>query len=165
MSSKYSPESAEIVGSVIKIALPRVPLNQVVRVRIAAGVIQNSQGTTNQEIIYTSQVVDSAFNTPLELSEPQDSLAAEDEYYSIRFNRNISPYGGKVLKEGIFLRLGDENTAEVSPQSAEIEGFNIKIGLPQSAIKQKRSDKNPLRASRGQQGDHQPGTHNHQRGC
>ena len=127
---EVSPESAEIVGSVIKIALPRVPLNQVVRVRIAAGVIQNSQGTTNQEIIYTSQVVDSAFNTPLELSEPQDSLAAEDEYYSIRFNRNISPYGGKVLKEGIFLRLGDENTAEVSPQSAEIEGFNIKIGLP-----------------------------------
>ena len=133
---EVSPESAEIVGSVIKIALPNLLLNQIVRIRIAAGVIKNSQGSSNQEIIYSSQVVDSAFNTPLELSVPQDSLVLGNEYYNIRFNRSISPYGGKVLTEGILLRLGDENAAEIPPESAIIEGFNIKIALPSLLLNQ-----------------------------
>ena len=133
---EVSPESAEIVGSVIKIALPNLLLNQIVQIRIAAGVIKNSQGSSNQEIIYSSQVVDSAFNTPLELSVPQDSLVLGNEYYNIRFNRSISPYGGKVLTEGILLRLGDENSAEIPPESAIIEGFNIKIALPSLLLNQ-----------------------------
>ena len=133
---EVSPESAEIVGSVIKIALPNLLLNQIVQIRIAAGVIKNSQGSSNQEIIYSSQVVDSAFNTPLELSVPQDSLVLGNEYYNIRFNRSISPYGGKVLTEGILLRLGDENAAEIPPESAIIEGFNIKIALPSLLLNQ-----------------------------
>ena len=135
---EVSPESAGIEDSLIRIALPSLKVSQEVRVRIAGGVIQNSQGTPNEELAFTAQVIQD-LTAPL-LSGSQNSLSNIDTSYRLRFAEEIELAVDQAeLNSGITLSI-DGTDHSVSQASIDINfPWYMVIALPELTYAQKLS--------------------------
>lgn len=127
---EVSPESAAVENSIIRIALPSLAAGQDVRVRIAAGIIRNTGGTPNEELIFTTQVIQDVI-APL-LSGNQKDLFNIDDSYSLRFAEEISLAVDQAeLDSGITLSIdGKEHSVSRSYIDEDFPWYLV-IELPE----------------------------------